>query len=224
MVQRLNGILKIRHGANNPFVHFFSSFGKESTRHTTLVNTAFHFRFPTEIYILTMMISSRCTIILTLFCVLLKVYDANAFSIHRSNVHKKVQASNAHRWVQAGTTLTARRRSLDDYDDELDDVDEINGSGVLPLLPPTGFSSFDELSNKINLSSSASEEKSSSSSPKSAVVSPKFELQYTCNICETRNTINVSRVGTFHFFIMQYILSFFCSVCFFSSKVTLTSH
>jgi hypothetical protein len=56
----------------------------------------------------------------------------------------------------------------------------------IPQLPVPGSSSFQK-----NQSLTSSKERPA----KTAFVSRKFELQYTCNVCETRNCHMVSRLG-----------------------------
>mmetsp|Transcript_47636 Transcript_47636/g.116031 ORF Transcript_47636/g.116031 Transcript_47636/m.116031 type:complete len:258 (-) Transcript_47636:151-924(-) len=97
-------------------------------------------------------------------------------------------------------SMTARRRRS--YDDE--DEDEKEGLSprptVIPRLPPmsywraTGSSTNEEEGTSAQSSSSSSVAVPSSSTTSGpAFVSPKFELQYTCNKCETRNRVLVSR-------------------------------
>lgn len=61
----------------------------------------------------------------------------------------------------------------------------------IPQLPAIGESSFDGAA-KVDSVSSASGE-----SQPIAFVGDKFELQYTCKVCDTRNSNRVSRVGTY---------------------------
>ena len=57
----------------------------------------------------------------------------------------------------------------------------------IPQLPAIGASSFE--TNGLP----TIQEKDS----QAAFVSPKFQLQYTCKVCDTRNCHLVSRIGTF---------------------------
>ena len=57
----------------------------------------------------------------------------------------------------------------------------------IPMLPAIGESSFGDQSSNV----------SDLSSDKPSFVGDKFELQYTCKVCETRNTNRVSRIGRF---------------------------
>ena len=70
----------------------------------------------------------------------------------------------------------------------LQDTDDAEQSErKIPMLPAIGGSSFgDQYSND-----------SGSSSEKPSFLGDKFELQYTCNVCETRNRNRVSRIGRF---------------------------
>ena len=68
---------------------------------------------------------------------------------------------------------------------ESNDEDQIERK--IPLLPAIGGSSFsDESLSDTSLSSN-----------KHSLVGDKFEIQYTCKVCETRNSNRVSRIGTF---------------------------
>lgn len=68
--------------------------------------------------------------------------------------------------------------------ESLEDDSEVLG---IPQLPPIGYSSFGSSIPSI-----------ATAQPVANVVSEKFELQYTCKICETRNFHRVSRIGKFH--------------------------
>ena len=69
--------------------------------------------------------------------------------------------------------------------------EECEAGSKIPCLPPIGASSFDGESSEdmdtINLGGE---------SQNVGFVGQKFELQYTCKICETRNSHKVSRLGT----------------------------
>lgn len=69
-------------------------------------------------------------------------------------------------------------------------ADEEEEQSVIPCLPPIGESSFKGDAATIETSTGTMEVNKSI-----RVSSDKFELQYTCNICETRNTHKVSRMG-----------------------------
>jgi hypothetical protein len=69
-------------------------------------------------------------------------------------------------------------------DDDQDDCESVS-SGI-PQLPAIGASSFhDRLPSTIR------------DAAQIAFVSPKFELQYTCKVCNTRNCHLVSRIGKY---------------------------
>lgn len=72
---------------------------------------------------------------------------------------------------------------LDDEDD--DDIENNNGrtSDVIPQLPPIGSS--ESSTNPTGLIND----------DKPFVANHKFQIQYTCNICETRNTNTISRIA-----------------------------
>lgn len=86
-------------------------------------------------------------------------------------------------------SLQARRRRS--FDDDEEEVKEPLG---IPQLPSFGSSSFSTTSvdgfNREKPSQSPVGE-----NPDAAFVTPKFKLQYTCNICDTRNSHMVSRLG-----------------------------
>jgi len=65
--------------------------------------------------------------------------------------------------------------------ESLEDDSEVRG---IPQLPPIGYSSFGSSIPSI-----------ATAQPVANVVSEKFELQYTCKICETRNFHRVSRIA-----------------------------
>ena len=71
------------------------------------------------------------------------------------------------------------------------DSEEEESTGI-PQLPAFGASSF---SNSHVDFSTGMPSSPPTNSPDAAFVSPKFKLQYTCNICETRNSHMVSRLG-----------------------------
>jgi protein import protein ZIM17 len=120
--------------------------------------------------------------------------DAFAFAtvVNRSStlVLQHPHAGTARRMSRMA--LKGRRKGMDEEGDEND----------LPQLPALGAASH-SLGN--SLGSNPSTENGPRSSPTlasnritnststSAFVSPKFELQYTCNVCETRNRVLISR-------------------------------
>ncbi len=81
-----------------------------------------------------------------------------------------------------------------------DDNKTEGGSGFLPL-PPIGESSFDPESfggkQKYDVSGKSTTIALGSDKPTEVAMvgSAKFELQYTCNLCETKNSHKVSRLG-----------------------------
>jgi len=98
-------------------------------------------------------------------------------------------------------SMTARRRRSDYDEADKDDEEGLSPRPTaIPQLPPmsywraTGTSTNEEGGTSAQSSSSSSVAASSSSTASGpAFVSPKFELQYTCNKCETRNRVLVSR-------------------------------
>jgi hypothetical protein len=74
--------------------------------------------------------------------------------------------------------LSASSRSIDDDSIGLDDSSVLNGQS---------FSS--------SLTNLNGDSKNQTLSTTAAFVTPKFELQYTCNVCETKNRVIVSRLA-----------------------------
>jgi hypothetical protein len=86
-------------------------------------------------------------------------------------------------------SLPSKRDSLDDEEAE------VEGWTGIPQLPAFGASSF---SNPIDMDSdiaSSSFRRNDENNSGAAFASPKFKLQYTCNVCDTRNSHMVSRLG-----------------------------
>jgi hypothetical protein len=97
------------------------------------------------------------------------------------------------------TRLCASSRDEEVSMDKNDDKD----SGI-PQLPVFGSSSFGTIESAGTRAVVASATSSSSNSTginmlssSRAFVGHKFELQYTCKVCDTRNTHRVSRIGTY---------------------------
>jgi DNL zinc finger len=137
-----------------------------------------------------------------------------AFQCHSlpTVVHGKAILKNSERRIAkpsmtAMTTMlsSARRsggRPTNDDDDDDDNLPGACNTGI-PLLPPMTYwrVSGGEKNNDDDDKASAAGDQSLTSSSfagaastnAAAFVSPKFELQYTCNVCETRNRVLVSR-------------------------------
>ena len=81
--------------------------------------------------------------------------------------------------------LKNAKRNLLHMNEDDDDVEHTNGrvSDVIPQLPPIGSSE------------SSTNPSSLSNEDKPFVANHKFQIQYTCNICETRNTNTISRIA-----------------------------
>lgn len=100
------------------------------------------------------------------------------------------------------TTTLVRSSSQNEGTDvnNKDDNKKEEGSGLLPL-PPFGESSFDPESfggkQKYDVSGKSTTIALGSDKPTEVAMvgSAKFELQYTCNLCETKNSHKVSRLG-----------------------------
>jgi hypothetical protein len=91
-----------------------------------------------------------------------------------------------------------RGRSSDDdaigrEDDDDDDEDYRRGTGIPQLPAATGLSSFG--TNSVPSDQETTDERTTKTFVVGSVVATKFELQYTCNICETRNCHRVSRLA-----------------------------
>ena len=72
----------------------------------------------------------------------------------------------------------------------------------IPQLPSFGGSSFD---------ATAAVKRKFSDTPEDqpALVDRKFELQYTCKVCDTRNSHKVSRIGTY----LELYCTCVCIIC-----------
>ena len=97
-----------------------------------------------------------------------------AISLHPPRSHRSVR-------------LFSRKRNKSEQEES---------SPAFPQLPGIGETSVSSLpSNKA--SANADDDGSTTTSIKGNFVSPKFELQYTCNVCNMRNKHMVSRLGKF---------------------------
>lgn len=78
-----------------------------------------------------------------------------------------------------------------------DDCDENESrESSIPQLPAIGSSSLQSSSGGSGSPSTVQEEEKRNNDSQTAFVSPKFQLQYTCKVCNTRNCHLVSRIGT----------------------------
>lgn len=89
-------------------------------------------------------------------------------------------------------TKVRARRFARSYDE--DDEDDVKDSGI-PQLPAIGSSSFGSIPKGSLGSDISKQEKGVVESKDTAFVGRKFELQYTCNVCDTRNQHRVSRLA-----------------------------
>jgi len=89
-------------------------------------------------------------------------------------------------------SLSARRRR-ESLDDEEGGEVEASTTGI-PQLPAFGGSSF---SNSMDMKNPGASfvRTDENHLTDAAFASPKFKLQYTCNVCDTRNSHMVSRLG-----------------------------
>ena len=90
-------------------------------------------------------------------------------------------------------------RNRKDNGEEMQDEQQPKENGFL-CLPPIGESSFDPSNHMPEAGENSNGKKhvvldSNKSTEVGLVGSAKFELQYTCAVCETRNTHKVSRLG-----------------------------
>lgn len=85
----------------------------------------------------------------------------------------------------------------DSLNGDEDDVEEFSGIPQLPAFGASSFSNPVAMTEDTMTGSCASNSNNADGEAfgKAAFVSPKFKLQYTCNICETRNSHMVSRLG-----------------------------
>jgi hypothetical protein len=92
----------------------------------------------------------------------------------------------------------SRGRSSDDaigrQDDDDKDEDYRQGTGI-PQLPAIGSSSFGTNSVPFDQETAEDDVTGAKTVVVGSVVAKKFELQYTCNVCETRNCHRVSRLA-----------------------------
>lgn len=119
-----------------------------------------------------------------------------------SFTHHRISIFNLSSQFHDGASLKKTRhqgKSQND-DNEKSNDDKIEESKGFLSLPPIGESSFDPAacigkSEQINGSTKSITLGESKSTEVGLVGSAKFELQYTCNVCETRNTHKVSRLA-----------------------------
>lgn len=126
-----------------------------------------------------------------------------------------ISPSTSHVPRSQGRSIVVLQNS-DDHEDTDAPTSEETG---IPQLPAIGASSFlsdqqpSASTTSIPVAKSSDKEESSSKGTFVGVVAPKFQIQYTCKVCETRNSHMVSRVGTY----MKQNRSY--SICCVSSKI-----
>lgn len=99
------------------------------------------------------------------------------------------------------TRISRKSVTLHERKSKTEPVDDADPEKtVIPLLPAVGASSHPKASTQdlgnpavVQIPNDETDERSQST----AVVSSKFSLQYTCNVCDTRNSHLVSRMGEF---------------------------
>ena len=118
-----------------------------------------------------------------------------AFCIHRATVtpgkystHTHLQATNSHKDNDEDDNATNPKKTSPSTDDMITETEQ-----GIPCLPPIGSSSY---GNDISSSNPDNVIKLNGESKPVGFLSGKFELQYTCKVCETRNSHKVSRLGT----------------------------
>jgi hypothetical protein len=136
---------------------------------------------------------------LLFLCFGLSFFQVCSFTVHFAGGVDAPQRRNIatehrhHQSLARILRLQAKGRS----DDPSSSSSEDSKVSEIPQLPAIGASSFD--SNQPPASTLPDQDISSNDvSVPVAFVSSKFQIQYTCNVCETRNSHLVSRIGTFH--------------------------
>jgi len=115
----------------------------------------------------------------------------DAFSVPKVGLQPSKSLHNR-RAFHKGTKLSASFKKEDDSKKEEVESDK----SPFPCLPSIGNSSFDESAAIATAKPSNTGDKAESGVQESApFVGHKFELQYTCKICETRNSNRVSRIA-----------------------------
>ena len=116
--------------------------------------------------------------------------DAFMTSVAPQTSNQRDNARRMHRFPSR--TILMERRKHADIDETEKDLSQLPalGAGSLSLGQSLGTNSGTEFGSG---SSSPIADTQSNSTSTSAFVSTKFELQYTCNVCETRNRVLVSR-------------------------------
>jgi hypothetical protein len=110
------------------------------------------------------------------------------------------QCSKFNGFCFAKKLLHARSKYSSDDGDEYfddDDADNVVNEKNIPLLPLRGY-----------LPPSEERQQSSPQAPLASFVRPKLELQYTCNVCNTRNVNLISRIGMYTFSVTFALLLF----------------
>ena len=92
------------------------------------------------------------------------------------------------------TTTTLKQSGDDDSSEESSSVKE-SSSSEIPLLPHFGISSQSTFNPFDGTLPHLQPQQEEDPDLKKYVANRKFELQYTCNVCETRNRNKVSRIA-----------------------------
>lgn len=133
-------------------------------------------------------------------CLLVVTLSSQGQAFQTTAVIKGRQLASTSFPFQCRSAMRSRRDHEANNDDDDDDEQSIG----IPQLPAFGASSFSN--SHVDFSAGmTSSSYANNDSPDAAFVSPKFKLQYTCNICETRNSHMVSRLGTY-----KKMTCFFC--------------
>ena len=120
---------------------------------------------------------------------------------HHQQTRKKICLFRSHHQTRRRPQLQVKRISSTG-DDKGDNDGDAPKSSEIPQLPVPGSSSFHQ-DQKASVASSAATAKhegdattTATKTARTGFLSKKFQLQYTCNVCETRNCHMISRLGT----------------------------
>jgi len=119
-----------------------------------------------------------------------------AFSFGRANLMTSRRfRHNIARDIETRIRLNAssNNNNKDEKNDNTIKEGREGDESPFPCLPPIGFSSYDESTTTTTVTCGNNTDSDIQQS--SPFVGHKFELQYTCKVCETRNSNRVSRIA-----------------------------
>ena len=133
---------------------------------------------------------------------------------HHHHQQQQMQCHNQFQLYSASSSseeefedkMNRRRRNRNNRSNDDESENDAHIAKPLLPLPPIGESSYGSIPSAHDDSQTTIDEatghkkitlNSEEGTKVAQVGSSKFELQYTCNICETRNTHKVSRLGKF---------------------------